>query len=153
MGSSKMTNDMTVIRGSSIAIDQHGILLRGDSGVGKSDLALRLIDGGATLISDDYTVVENRQGHLFASAPEAIQGLFEVRGLGVLQWSETTTARLVAIFDLVPKLTVDRLPEPNVTDILGFMIPCFRLAPCEPSAPNKIRLALALASGSLKRLP
>ncbi|MEC8006219.1 MAG: serine/threonine protein kinase, partial [Pseudomonadota bacterium] len=44
---------MERVHGTCVAIDGAGVLLRGPSGSGKSDLALRLIDGGATLVGDD----------------------------------------------------------------------------------------------------
>ncbi|WP_447412354.1 HPr kinase/phosphorylase, partial [Clostridium perfringens] len=67
-----------------IAIDGQAVLLEGASGVGKSDLALRLIDRGATLISDDYTLLVRSAGSLVARAPDTIRGRIEVRGLGIL---------------------------------------------------------------------
>ena len=44
------------IHSTSVVIDDNGVLILGDSGSGKSDLALRLIDNGATLISDDISI-------------------------------------------------------------------------------------------------
>jgi serine kinase of HPr protein (carbohydrate metabolism regulator) len=52
-----------------VAIDGRGILIRGRSGAGKSDLALRLIDRGARLVSDDYTILAASGGRLRAAAP------------------------------------------------------------------------------------
>src|SRR5437763_620964 len=71
------------VRGTSIAIGGRGVLLRGESGSGKSDLALRLIDRGAVLVSDDYTQVRAEHGRRIASAPGAIAGKSEVRGVGI----------------------------------------------------------------------
>ncbi len=144
---------MTVIRGSCVAFYQQGLLLRGESGAGKSDLALRLLDAGAVLVADDYVAVEPADGGLNAKAPEAIRGLLEVRGLGILSGFETATARLVAVVDLVAPANVDRHPEPGQTQILGVPLPCFRFAPFEASAAAKVRVAVALATGKLKRSP
>ena len=71
------------VHGTCIAIDGAGVLLRGPSGCGKSDLALRLIDGGAVLVADDRVSLEARAGDLVASAPDALAGLLEVRGVGI----------------------------------------------------------------------
>ena len=49
------------VHSSAIVLENHGVLIMGDSGSGKSDLALRLIDNGATLISDDVTVCEKNK--------------------------------------------------------------------------------------------
>src|ERR687898_3364772 len=62
-----------------------GVVLLGASGCGKSDLALRLIDRGARLVADDLVTVERHGRRLIARAPEAIAGLMEVRGLGIMR--------------------------------------------------------------------
>ena len=72
---------MTPYRATAIAINEKAVLLEGQSGVGKSDLALRLIGRGATLISDDYVTLEPKSGKLVASPPTGIAGKLEVRGI------------------------------------------------------------------------
>ncbi len=57
-------------------------LLRGPSGSGKSDLALRLIDGGAKLVADDQVVLTRRGAVLWAAPPTALADRIEVRGVG-----------------------------------------------------------------------
>jgi len=61
------------------------VLLRGPSGSGKSDLALRLIDDGARLIADDQTHLAKKGHALIATPPPAIAGMIEVRGIGVVK--------------------------------------------------------------------
>ncbi|HAQ33260.1 MAG TPA: serine/threonine protein kinase, partial [Rhodospirillaceae bacterium] len=75
---------MTLIHGTCVALNGVTVLLRGPSGSGKSDLALRLIDGGGRLVADDQTLVEIQGERLVATAPETIAGKMEVRGVGVL---------------------------------------------------------------------
>ena len=70
------------LHASTVSIKGRAVLIEGPSGSGKSDLALRLIDRGATLVSDDYTIVRRIDGNLIASAPPNIAGLCEVRGCG-----------------------------------------------------------------------
>src|SRR3546814_17295142 len=70
---------------SCVAKDGRAILIAGRSGAGKSDLALRLIDRGAVLVSDDYTVVRRVSGKLLAAAPRNIEGQMEVRGVGLVK--------------------------------------------------------------------
>ncbi len=140
---------MARIRGTCVSISGHAVLLRGPSGAGKSDLALRLIDDGARLVADDYTDVESSDGRLFASAPTAIRGLLEVRGLGLLCLDAEPHAAIVAVIDLVASERVARLPEPEVADILGVAVPLFKLAAFEPSAAAKVRLAARLATGGI----
>ncbi|MGE3652127.1 MAG: HPr kinase/phosphorylase, partial [Reyranellaceae bacterium] len=73
------------IHATCVALPEGGVLLRGDSGAGKSDLALRLIDGGARLVADDRTDLMREGDLLIARAPTSIAGLIEARGLGILR--------------------------------------------------------------------
>ena len=125
------------------------MLLRGPSGSGKSDLALRLIEGGGELVADDYTDIEEGCGGLVAMAPAPIRGLLEVRGLGVIEIGACSSAALVAAIDLVPLSDVDRMPEPRRVQILKALLPCFRLFAFESSAAAKVRLAVRLATGGI----
>lgn len=140
---------MVRLRGTCISIDGHGVLLRGSSGSGKSDLALRLIDGGGELVADDYTEVEQHGDTLTAMAPPAIGGLLEVRGLGVIAVGARPSAPLAAVIDLVALAEVERMPEPHQVQILGMPLPCFRLFAFEASAAAKVRLAVRLATGGI----
>lgn len=129
------------VHATSVAIDGQAILLAGPSGAGKSDLALRLIDRGAVLVSDDYTLIKRIDGRLIATAPATIIGKIEVRGIGVVDLpyvAQAPVALLIDLFDLV-----DRMPEaPMMRMIAGVNVPVVKLAPREPSAPIKAELAL-----------
>ncbi len=143
---------MTIVTGTCVAIGGRGVLLRGAPGAGKSDLALRLIEDGARLVADDAVEVRNERDALVASTPPAIAGQIEVRGLGVVRIEDAVEAPLVAVVDLVAPAAVERMPEPAATEILGVRLPLFALAPFEPSAPAKVRLAVRLACGDIKAL-
>ena len=65
----------------SVAIQNSGIIILGSSGSGKSDLALRLIDAGATLISDDLTVCKKVRNDIFLYCKKIFCGKIEVRGM------------------------------------------------------------------------
>ena len=136
---------MTTLHGTSVLISGAGVLLRGASGAGKSDLALRLIDGGAVLIADDRVEVRMDQGKVVANAPAVLAGLIEVRGVGIMRQPFAPVGHLHLVVDLVESDSVERLPEPQWTDILGVTLPRLALAPFEASAPAKIRLAAAAA--------
>ena len=118
------------------------MLLRGAPGSGKSDLALRLIDQGARLVADDWVEVTAEGEMLWASAPAAIAGMMEVRGVGVLRLPPAPRARLRLVADLVPSEAVERLPEPASMTIDGLSLPLVRLAPLEASAVAKLRLLM-----------
>jgi HPr kinase/phosphorylase len=122
------------------------VLLRGPSGSGKSDLALRLIDTGARLVADDQTEVTRRGRLLIANAPAGIAGLIEVRGLGIVKLDRDQVARRASValmVDLVQPERIERLPEAAGEDVLWLGLPVIALAPFEASAPAKLRLALA----------
>lgn len=130
------------IHASCVAIDGHGVLLCGKSGSGKSDLTLRLLDRGAGLVSDDYTVVERDRDTLIARAPTTIAGKIEVRGLGLIDWPAIPAApvRLCIALDA----PVERMPpeQPDHRDILGLSVPAIALEALHASAPIKAELAL-----------
>lgn len=133
---------MTLVHASCVAIGGRAMLIAGPSGAGKSDLALRLIDRGATLVSDDYTSLRVEDGRLIASAPELIAGKLEVRGLGILDVYRLVEAPVALWIDLAPP---ERLPAPATHGIAGVTLPAVRLAPLEPSAPIKAEWALERA--------
>jgi serine kinase of HPr protein (carbohydrate metabolism regulator) len=133
---------MEQVHATSIDIDGAGVLMRGPSASGKSDLALRLIDSGARLVADDRTDLAVRDGRVFVSAPAALAGRIEVRGIGILTIGAVQKSPLALVVDLVAPADVERLPEPAKADILGIDLPLLRLAPFEASAPAKVRAAL-----------
>ncbi len=133
---------MTLVHGTCVAIQGRGVLLRGPSGGGKSDLALRLIDGGALLVADDQTRLERHGQSLIASPPETIAGMLEVRGLGLVRLPYLERVPLDLVIDLVTPSEVERLPEPNALELLGLAIRHLHLAPLEASAAAKVRLAM-----------
>lgn len=134
---------MIMVHGTTVALDGEGVLLRGPSGSGKSDLALRLIDRGARLVADDQTELTCAAQRLIARAPRSITGRMEVRGVGILRVPAVPSAPLRLVVDLVAPDRVERLPEPQFCDYLQCSLPLLTLAPFEASAPAKIRLALA----------
>ena len=140
---------MVLVHATTVLVDGVGVLIRGPSGSGKSDLALRLIDAGAQLVADDQTALEVRGGSLVASAPRSIAGRLEVRGLGIVTLPWTASATLGLAVDLVPPTQVERLPDVATEEILKVKLPIFVLAPFEASAPAKLRLAVAAQKNAI----
>jgi HPr kinase/phosphorylase len=135
-----------------IALDGKGALIRGPSGSGKSDLALRclgmaaspLIPWPCSLVSDDYVLIELGPGGLMLSAPAALSGLLEVRGTGIVGIAPGAPARLALVVDLVlAHDAIARMPEPETVDILGIAVPRLLLHSFEASAPLKMLLVMA----------
>jgi serine kinase of HPr protein (carbohydrate metabolism regulator) len=129
-----------MLHASTVAIDGQAILITGVSGSGKSDLALRLIDRGATLVSDDYTLLTRAGTELRASSPATTKGKLEVRGIGIVDCEalDSAPAALIVRIDAVPL----RMPEDDLQNVIGVEVPVIALAPFEASAPIKVELAL-----------
>lgn len=130
------------LHASCVAKEGRAILISGRSGSGKSDLALRLIDRGASLVSDDYTVIRRVGGKLLASAPENIRSKLEIRGLGILDFETVADAEVCLMVELTSEL--ERMPETiGSIALAGVQVPSVRLTSLEASAPIKVEVALA----------
>lgn len=132
------------IHASCALIGAQGVLILGDSGQGKSDLLLRLMDEGARLVADDRTELYVAKGRLCARAPQSIAGLMEVRGLGIIAQPFARSASLALAVRLGMS---ERLPEPGFFEPpVGLPkakpVPQIVLDGTAPSAPARIRLAL-----------
>jgi len=135
--------DGLLVHATAIAIGGRAVLLRGASGSGKSDLALRLIDAGARLVADDQCKLYRRGDGVIVRAPATIAGLLEVRGIGLFRFDALTEAPVALIVDLVPPDAVERLPARQTATILGVVLPLIAVTPFAASAAAKLRLALA----------
>lgn len=144
----------TTVHGACVMVAGVGVLLRGPSGRGKSDLALRLIDEGAALVADDQVTLARDGDAVVASAPQALAGLLEARGGGLMRLPAAAAVRLALVVDLVENPGVERLPSPDSALLLDVALPRIALAPFEASAAAKLRLAArAAADGALFRVP
>ncbi len=124
------------------------VLLRGASGAGKSDLALRFLSAQSHasgtgshryLVADDQTCLTLTDGNLMASAPLGFAGLIEVRGVGLVTVPSLASAEVRLAIDLVPAVSVERYPLELETVIwLGKRVPLRRISPFEASAPLKL---------------
>lgn len=149
------------VHATAVAVGPHAVLLRGPSGAGKSDLALRMLalpDEAVALafghllavrlVADDQVDIVCADGVARASAPAAIAGLIEVRGVGVVSIGCVDGAEVRLVADLAPSGTVARMPDHDpVVDLAGIFVPHLQIAALEASAPVKVILALARAVG------
>jgi serine kinase of HPr protein (carbohydrate metabolism regulator) len=142
---------MSLLHATCVVIEGRGLLITGPSGSGKSDLALRLMGRGAELVSDDQVQIEERNGALFATAPTAIAGMMEVRGVGLTNWPVETDVMVRLIVELAAAEQVPRLPEPEVWRHGNVTLPSYRLNPFEVSAADKVLLLVRAVDGDILR--
>ena len=147
-------HEEALIHGTCLAIGGEGVLLVGQPGAGKSDLALRLIDQGgaglsgrlrtAQLVADDQVVIRRTGDALVASAPPSLKGKLEIRGLGIAELAAAGETRLRLAVRLTPSAEIERLPDlPSARmEILGVGLPLILLDPLNASAPARLRAAL-----------
>lgn len=149
------TTAPSLVHGTAIALAGRAALIRGAPGSGKSDLALRclaqppteLISAQAVLVADDQVLVDIRDGKILLRCPEAIKGLLEVRGVGIVEVPMQETANLELLVDLVAADQVERLPDPKATvQLMDMRVRRLALCPFEASAALKLLLALQAAS-------
>ena len=132
---------MTPHQATAVAIGERALLIEGPSGIGKSSLALALIDRGAKLIGDDGLMLEVSDGRLLAHPHPNTRGLLEVRNLGLLPFlpCEGAPVALVLILDHEAPRFVETA---EMTDRAGITLPMLRLWPDSPVLAVRAELAL-----------
>jgi serine kinase of HPr protein (carbohydrate metabolism regulator) len=129
------------IHASTVAKDDRAVVITGMSGSGKSDLALRLLERGFTLVSDDRTLVRRERDRLIASAPPNIAGKLEIRGIGIVDMDHVDDIPVALLVELTG--VVERLPDDSrERPILGVSLPLVSIDAMTASAPSKVALAL-----------
>lgn len=134
--------------------NEGAVLLLGDSGAGKSDVALRLIAAGGKLIADDQTVLFIEGGRVMADAPPKLAGGMEIRGLGIMRLEEAPAMPVILAVRLDPEDAIPRMPEPAFFTLPAALqadvkVPLISLNAHEASTPAKIAAAAAgLVSGA-----
>jgi len=129
----------TIEQGTTVDLKGVGVIIRGDSGVGKSECALALVERGHSLVADDITVIKLLdERELMASSRPLTRGYMECRGIGIINIAEMfgiKSVRLEKRIDMVVSLrewTPDAAEErtgleENYYEILGIKLPHIEL--------------------------
>jgi len=125
-----------------VVIGGRAVLIGGDSGVGKSSLALALIDRGAGLIGDDGVALTVRDGVLVAAPAPATRGLIEVRGVGLVTLPVCDAAPVALVLRLDPGAPRFIEGAPRVA-VCGVDLPEIALWPGSPVLALRAEMALA----------
>lgn len=142
------------IDGVAVAIDSQAVILRGPSGSGRSDLALRLIDEGAQLISDEQVELHREGERLLVGIPAAmpaeLRGVIEARGVGLVAVPHVDRFMPLAwVIDMVGAAEIERMPAAETAEYLGVAAPLLKLDPFAVSATAKLRLAVRSGPGHI----
>lgn len=143
------------IHATCVALGDHCVLIRGPSGSGKSDLALRFLasraiggedDRQRRLVADDQVELRRQGSRVMALAPSSFNGKLEVRGVGIVDVASIATSTVVLVVDLVMRDAVERMPDwRSRATLLGVTVPHLQLHAFDVSAPLKLALAIELA--------
>ena len=147
-----MKQSQIFLHGTCVSVGGEGVLILGEPGSGKSALALRLIDEPgygisgvllrSELVADDQVIVTRDQDRLMASAPAALRGKLEIRGLGIVTLATPPAVSLALVVKLQDHAAIERLPNPAIFDILEMALPLVEIDGKMPSSPARLRAAL-----------
>ena len=121
------------IQATAVSYKKKAILIQGPSGVGKTSLALQLIERGATLIGDDVVEIFLKNNHLYCKPKEKLKGCIEIRGLGVIGGLKVAGPTPVLCVVRLHKKTTERLPKSKTMSLLNQKIPVFDFYACNTS--------------------
>lgn len=124
----------TSIHGTFIEVFSKGVIIIGESGIGKSETALELIKKGHRLVSDDRVDVSYIRGKLIGKTPDLLINMMEVRGVGIIDISKMFGINtiinthdidlFIKLVPLNPETTMDRLGnKSDYYELLGQKVP------------------------------
>ena len=132
---------MTTVHASAVLVGPRAVLIRGPSAAGKSRLAWELIEASrnravrfARLVGDDRVLLQAAGGRLLVRPAEALAGMIELRGVGILRRDHEPCAVVGLVVDLAAT-DAERLPEGGQTIIEGIAIPRLAVAPAVAALP------------------
>ena len=134
------------VHGTLIAHGGHGCLITGPSGAGKTRLAIEAMMLGAKFIADDQVQFSMVSNMLMAGPPPGMQGVIELRGIGLARLPDTATRQVVhCVAEITPIESIERLPPaPEQREFLGIRLPLLRIAPPPHSSGFSLLTAIKL---------
>lgn len=133
-----------IIQASAVAIGGRAIMIEGETGTGKSSLALALIDRGGELIGDDGVALTRKAGTIIASPPPNIAGKLEIRHVGIVEMP-TTSAPLAIVLHLSLE-EAGQIPRyiemAEQAEFLGVAVPKLTLPARDNTLPLRAEWAL-----------
>jgi HPr kinase/phosphorylase len=138
------------VHATAVLVGADGVLIRGESGTGKSALALALIERGARLIADDRLTLAACHDRIVASAPQATLGMIELRGRGVITVAHERSGVIRLVADIVDEEGLERMPEEHQLSatIAGIELP---RQPVPAAIERAVRLVEAALNASKSR--
>lgn len=134
-----------------ISYKNQAVLITGPSGVGKTTLALHLIEKGAKIIGDDVVEIFIKNNQLFCKSKPKLKGVIEVRGLGLVSGLKVAKPTKVACLVRLHNQKTDRMPEMKMIALLDKKIPVFDFYACETNF-IQVLYALKVLNGDLNLL-
>ncbi|MBM2323091.1 MULTISPECIES: HPr kinase/phosphorylase [Marivita] len=111
-----------ILHATSVAVGTKAVLITGESGRGKSALALEMMARGATLVADDQVILTSLESELVLTCPEPLRGLIEARGVGLLHAPYASDAILALVVDM-DQTETERLPPYRTITTLSKTFP------------------------------
>jgi HPr kinase/phosphorylase len=140
-------NTSLTLHGTCVDIKGSGVLICGKPGMGKSSLALQLMDRGALLVADDQTHLSLETGQLVAAPPPALEGMIEVRGIGLCPFPFKPKSSLKLCVEICEAAELERLPETLFVEYYKMKVPLLKLGPYELLGAIKVELKLSQQEG------
>ncbi|NNK79608.1 MAG: serine kinase [Litoreibacter sp.] len=123
--SSEAGEHLLTLHASAVRFANHGVLIAGSSGDGKSTLALNLMGLGAELIADDYCILSRVEDEVWIQKPDTLPSAIEVRGIGLLHTAMAPKTILSLVVDLTEPET-GRIPPPHHCDFFDLRFRKFK---------------------------
>jgi len=139
-----------------VKIGSTGILITGPSGSGKTSVALGLLERAqisgfkSVLVADDQVYLENRHEKLIASVPEAIGGMVELRGFGIVSLPHELQTEIGLVVKLIEDERLERLPEQKFISIKNISVPVIKVPQRHENHAVRIVFAWLTANSGLQ---